>query len=120
MAQPAPIAITNPVPRYSAATFQPNSPNNSTNATSLTIGAEIKNENVTPNGTPVVTNPMKSGTAEQEQKGVTIPNSAARTFPTDSRRPCKIARVRSGVKNERTIPTANTTSTSNISTFGVS
>ncbi len=63
---------------------------------------------------------MNSGTAEQEQNGVTTPSSAARTFPTDSRRPARTARVRSGVKNERTTPTPKTTSTSSISTFGAS
>jgi hypothetical protein len=46
---------------------------------------------------------MKSGTAEHEQKGVTTPRSAARTFPTDSRFPARMARVRSGVKKDRTM-----------------
>src|SRR5512133_1011474 len=75
MTQPASIAMTRPVVRYSAATFQPKSPNKSTSATSLIIGAAIRNENVTPSGTPVVTKPMKRGTAEQEQNGVTTPSS---------------------------------------------
>ena len=55
-------------------------------------------------GTPVVTNPMKSGRAEQEQKGVTTPNNGAKTLPTDSRLPARTDRVRSGVKNDRTMP----------------
>ena len=63
---------------------------------------------------------MKSGTAEHEQKGVTTPRSAARTLPVISRRPASISLVRSGVKKERTMPTPNTTSVSNIRTFGVS
>jgi len=42
------------------------------------MGEDIRNEKVTPRGTPASTKPMKSGTAEQEQKGVTIPRSAAR------------------------------------------
>ena len=84
----------------------------------MTIGAEIRNENVTPSGTPAVTNPMNSGTAEHEQNGVTMPSSAASTLPADSLRPARIRRVRSGVKNERTMPTPNTTSISSISTFG--
>jgi hypothetical protein len=112
------MAMNSPVKRYNPATFQPKSPNNSTSATSFTMGAEIKNENVTPSGTPLVTNPMKSGTAEHEQNGVTIPKSAASTLPTDSRFPERIRRVRSGVKNVRTIPTANTTKASNMSTLG--
>ena len=84
----------------------------------MTIGAETRKENVTPSGTPVVTKPMNSGTAEQEQNGVTMPSNAASTLPVDSRLPDRIRRVRSGVKNERTMPTPNTTSVSSISTLG--
>jgi len=43
----------------------------------LTIGADIKNEKVTPSGTPASTKPINNGTAEHEQKGVTIPTKAA-------------------------------------------
>ena len=95
-------------------------PKSITSATSLTIGAEIRKENVTPSGTPAVTKPMNSGTAEHEQNGVTMPSNAARTLPTDSRRPASSRRVRSAVKNVRITPTPKTTSTSSISTFGVS
>jgi len=86
----------------------------------LTIGAEIRNENVTPSGTPASTKPRNSGTAEHEQNGVTTPSSAAITLPTASRLPASVRRVRSGVKKVRMMPTPNTTSTSSISTFGVS
>src|SRR5512146_81003 len=72
-------------------------------ATSLTMGEEIRNEKVTPSGTPDSTKPMKSGTAEQEQKGVTIPSKAARTLPSPWRLPPRRARVRSGLKKVRTI-----------------
>ena len=116
--QPEIIAMSSPVPRYSPATFQPNKPNSSTSATSFTIGAETRNENVTPSGTPVVTKPMNSGTAEQEQNGVTMPSNAASTLPVDSRRPDSIRRVRSGVKNDRTMPTPNTTSVSSSQHLG--
>jgi hypothetical protein len=75
---------------------------------------------VTPNGTPVVTNPMNRGTAEQEQNGVTTPSTAASTEPEASCFPARTRRVRSGVKNDRTIPTPNTTRTRSISTLGVS
>ena len=92
------MAIDNPSPRYSAAIFQPNSANSSVSAISFTIGAEIRKENVTPSGTPACTKPMNSGTAEQEQNGVTMPSSAAITLPTPSCRPASRARVRSGVK----------------------
>jgi hypothetical protein len=63
---------------------------------------------------------MNSGTAEQEQNGVTVPSSAASTLPADSRRPARTRLVRSGVKKERTMPTPNTTATSSISTLGAS
>ena len=84
------------------------------------MGAETRKEKVTPSGTPAVTNPMKSGTAEQEQNGVTVPSSAARTFPTVSRFPVRILRARSAVKNDRRIPIPNTASVSRRSTFGAS
>ena len=86
----------------------------------MTIGAEIRNENVTPSGTPRRTKPMNSGTAEQEQNGVTMPSPAAATLPTPSRFPASSARVRSGEKKLRTTPMPNTTRVSSISTFGVS
>ena len=63
---------------------------------------------------------MNSGTAEHEQNGVTMPRAAASTLPTDSALPARMARVRSGVKNERTTPTPNTTSIRSRSTLGVS
>ena len=86
----------------------------------MTIGAAIRNEKVTPSGTPALTKPMNSGTAEQEQNGVKMPSPAASTLPTPSRLPASSARVRSGEKKLRTMPMANTTSVSSISTFGVS
>lgn len=46
-------------------------------ATSLTNGDVIRNEKVTPKGIPPRTNPMNSGTEEQEQNGVTTPNRLA-------------------------------------------
>jgi hypothetical protein len=45
-----------------------------------TIGEEIKNENVTPSGSPALVNPIKSGIDEHEQNGVTVPNNAAMQF----------------------------------------
>ncbi len=49
----------------------------------------MRKEKVTPRGTPVVTNPINSGTAEQEQKGVTTPRREASTLPAVCRRPGK-------------------------------
>ena len=37
---------------------------------------DIKNENVTPIGSPALVKPMNSGIEEQEQNGVTVPRSA--------------------------------------------
>ena len=69
---------------------------------------------------PASTNPMKSGTAEQLQKGVTMPRLAAITLPVASRRPRSRARVRSGLKNERTTPTPKTTRVSSSRTLTLS
>ena len=44
-----------------------------TMATSLTIGDAMRKLMVTPSGTPAATKPMKAGTAEHEQNGVTTP-----------------------------------------------
>jgi hypothetical protein len=41
-----------------------------------TRGDEIKNENVTPTGSPALVNPMNNGIEEQEQNGVIVPNKA--------------------------------------------
>ena len=102
MTTPLTIATANPVIMYSPAIRQPNIPKSIARAISLTIGVAIKKEKVTPNGIPLSTKPMKSGTAEQEQKGVTTPNPAANTLPIPSRLPPSKARVCSGLKNERT------------------
>ncbi len=100
---PARIAITSPERMYMPATFQPNRPKSMTTATSLIVGAAIKKEKVTPSGMPLSTKPIKSGTAEQEQNGVTIPSMAARIFPKPWRLPPNRARVRSGLKKVRRI-----------------
>ena len=78
---PAMMAIISPEAIYSPATFQPNRPKSITTATSLMVGAAIRKEKVTPSGMPLSTKPIKSGTAEQEQKGVTMPSMAASTLP---------------------------------------
>ena len=95
-------------------------PNSRASATSLTIGAEIRKEKVIPSGTPACRKPMNSGTAEQEQKGVTMPRLAAIALPTPKRRPDSIARVRSGETKVCTMPIAKTMPVSSRSTLGVS
>ena len=59
---------------------------------------EIKNEKVTPNGRPALVNPINNGMDEQEQKGVTVPNSAAIIFAQIPRNCPKIRLLRSGGK----------------------
>src|SRR6266568_2946713 len=117
---PDTMAMVSPVVRYSAAIFQPNRPTRSTRATSFTIGAEMRKESVTPRGIPTSTKPRKSGTAEQEQNGVTTPSSAASTLPTDSRFPRRMSRVRSALKKDWTIPTPKTIRASRRRTLGAS
>jgi len=80
------------------ATLNPNIPNNKITATSFIIGAAIKNENVTPNGTPDSTKPKNNGIAEHEQKGVTMPSIDAKTFPVKVDFPSSIFLVCSGEK----------------------
>jgi len=73
-------------------------------ATSLIIGAAIKNEKVIPRGIPVSTKPKNKGIAEQEQKGVRIPRKEAMTFPTNKGLPSNTLRVFSGEKYDLIIP----------------
>jgi len=63
-----------------------------------TKGEEIKNEKVTPNGRPAPVKPIKRGIEEHEQKGVTVPRSAAKEFATSPRKRPNILLVRSGGK----------------------
>ena len=72
-----------------AVIFQPKSENNIAIAISLFIGAEIRNENVTPIGILACINPKKSGIALHVQNGVIIPNKLANIFPKKSDFPCK-------------------------------
>ena len=48
------------------------------------MGEEIRKEKVTPRGSPALVNPMNRGMEEQEQKGVTVPSSAAMNAATNS------------------------------------
>ena len=61
--------------------------------TSLISGDVIRNVRVMPKGMPACTNPIKSGTDEQEQNGVTAPKKAAMRLPTPSPRFSTIARI---------------------------
>jgi hypothetical protein len=55
----------------------PNMAGNRYSEDSLISGELIRNANVTPSGIPAPRNPMNNGIDEQEQKGVTIPSTAA-------------------------------------------
>ena len=62
------------------------------------MGEEIRKEKVTPRGSPAPVKPMKMGIEEQEQKGVTVPSSAAMVLAhTPWNRPM-MRRLRSGGK----------------------
>ena len=63
-----------------------------------TRGDEIRKENVIPTGNPALVNPIKRGIEEQEQKGVTVPKSAAKIFADKPRNLDQICFVRSGGK----------------------
>ena len=78
----------------------------------------MRKEKVTPKGTPVSTNPRNNGMAEHEQKGVTMPNIAAMTFPVKVLLPSNALRVRSGVKKLLMIPTKKIIKVSNNNTLG--
>ena len=62
------------------ATFHPKILISKTRLPKSTIGEEIRKENVTPNGSPALVNPINSGMDEQEQNGVTVPSNAAIQF----------------------------------------
>ena len=63
---------------------------------------------------------MNSGTAEQEQKGVTMPKSEARALPRPGRRLERASRTRVGFTKVWMNVTMKTTSVSSSKTFGVS
>ena len=63
-----------------------------------TMGDEMRNENVTPSGSPARVNAMNSGMDEHAQNGVTVPKSApAMLPPTPLNRP-RMRLLRSGGK----------------------
>lgn len=86
-------------------------------ATSLIIGAAIRNEKVTPTGIPASTKPKNKGMAEHEQYGVTIPSKLAITFPANNDLPSSALRVFSAEKNDLIIPERKITSISNNDIF---
>ena len=62
------------------------------------MGDEIRNENVTPSGSPALVKPINSGMEEQEQNGVTVPRRAAMQFAPMPRNLPRIFFVLSGGK----------------------
>ena len=73
-------------------------------ADSRKIADAIKKENVTPSGIPASTKPIKSGTEEQEQKGVTAPSVTAMPRACQSGRLRTYSRTRSGERSARSNP----------------
>ncbi len=84
------------------------------------MGAAIRNENVTPSGTPASTNPTNIGTAEHEQKGVGTPSRAASRFPYPSLFSPRIFLILSLVMYVLSMDMRNTIITSRSNTFIVS
>ena len=80
------------------ATFAPKMLMSSTRLPKSTIGEEIRKEKVTPSGSPALVKPMNSGMEEQEQKGVTVPSSAAMRFAHSPWNRPRIRLLRSGGK----------------------
>ena len=120
MTRPATTATTSPAAMYIRVTAGPNRPHSSTIAISLTIGEAMRNAKVTPSGTPASTKPMNSGTAEQEQNGVTTPKPAAAIVPGSTPRPASADRTRSGDTYERRNETSVTIPVSSSRTLGTS
>ena len=63
-----------------------------------TIGEEMRKEKVMPKGKPALVKPMKIGMLEQEQKGVTVPKSAAIIAPFTPVKPVRMRLVLAGGK----------------------
>ena len=62
------------------------------------MGDEMRKEKVAPTGSPAPVKPMNSGMEEQEQKGVTVPSSAAATLAHRPRNRPRMRLERSGGK----------------------
>ena len=63
-----------------------------------TIGDDIRNEKVTPTGSPALVKPINRGIDEHEQNGVTVPSSAAMQLAPIPWKFPKIFLLRSGGK----------------------
>jgi hypothetical protein len=104
------------VPQFSTQTFQ----KEEQGRPSLIIGEATKKEKVTPSGTPASTKPKNNGIALQEQKGVIIPNVAARKLPKYLLFLDKMLRIFSGGKNDLIIETIKIITESKMKIFIVS
>ena len=102
------MATIKPRARYRREIFQANKPKRSVRAISFTMGAAMRKEKVIPRGTPARTKPINSGTAEQEQKGVTTPRKAAIILARPRERPVIRDIVRSGENQILIIPIKKT------------
>src|SRR5574344_1045201 len=80
MSVPPTTATISPSTTYATATLIPKMLMSNTRLPKSTIGDEMRNENVTPSGSPALVKPMNNGIEEQEQNGVTVPSNAAMQF----------------------------------------
>ena len=95
---PTPIASSKPTTTYITANPLPKNDISISMEAISTIGEEIKKANVIPRGSPARVKPIKIGMLEQEQKGVTVPRSAAITAPFTPVKPVRMRLVLSGGK----------------------
>jgi len=82
-----------------------------------TRGDDIKNENVTPIGSPALVKPINSGIDEHEQKGVTVPSNAPNIFADIPLYRPNIFLVLSGGKKLCIYEITKTSTESNINIF---
>jgi hypothetical protein len=75
---PETTASKSPTTTYAIAVLQLKMLANKIIDAKSTSGEDIKNEKVTPSGSPALVKPIKIGIDEHEQKGVIVPSKAPR------------------------------------------
>ena len=77
---PETTASKSPTSTYAIAVLQLNMLANKIIEARSTKGDDIRNENVTPRGSPALVKPMNIGIEEHEQNGVIVPKNAPSIF----------------------------------------
>lgn len=98
MTAPPAIAMTSPTTVYMIAICGPKMLMTKTREARSTMGEEMRNENVTPSGSPARVNAMNSGMELQAQNGVTVPSRAPMTLPAIPLKRPRMRLLRSGGK----------------------